>query len=385
MNSTDRTIYLDHAATSWPKPDSVRCAALRCYDELLANAGRSGHGASVDCAELVFETREKLAAMFGIPASQDIVFTRGATEGINLVLKGFLNEGDVVAVSPMEHNSVIRPLRALAQSRSVRFEILPADCFGRIDPAAAAVIADDLSPRLVVINHASNVNGIVQDIAAVGALFPEAAMLVDAAQTAGAIPIDVQRDGIDFLAFSAHKSMGGPTGIGACYMNPECDVRPLLEGGTGSRSDDTVHPDFRPDRYEAGTLNLHGIAALSGALEHIESADLIAGLKKELTGVLIGGLSDVDGVHLFSPAEAGALMVAFAIEGISPEVVARRLEEDCGILCRAGLHCAPQAHRHLETYPAGAVRLSPGYGNTVEQMHQTVQAVRTIAASGRQA
>ena len=383
MNSTDKIIYLDHAATSWPKPDPVRRAAMRSYDDLLANAGRSGHGASIDCAELVFQTREKLAAMFGAAASQDIAFTRGATEGLNLVLKGFLNEGDVVAVSPMEHNSVMRPLTALARSKGIRIEMLPADRFGRIDLTAAAAVSADVAPRLVAINHASNVNGIVQDIAAIGAVFSGAAILVDAAQSAGAISIDVRRDGIDFVAFSAHKSMGGPTGIGACYLNPEYDVRPLLEGGTGSRSEDTIHPDFRPDRYEAGTLNLHGIAALAGALEHIESAGLIGDLKKELTGILIDGLSDVEGVRLCSPAEAGALIAAFVVEGISPEIVARRLEEDCGILCRPGLHCAPLAHRHLGTYSAGAVRLSPGFGNTIEQTRRTVQAVRTIAASGR--
>jgi selenocysteine lyase/cysteine desulfurase len=358
---------------------------MRCYDDLLANAGRSGHAASVRCAEMVFETREKLAAMFAIPASQDIAFTRGATEGLNLVIKGFLNEGDVVVVSPMEHNSLIRPLTNLTQSKGIHIKTLPADRFGRIDLAATEAIAADLSPRLIAINHASNVNGIVQDIAAVGAMFPGAAMLVDAAQTAGAISIDVRRDGIDFLAFSAHKAMGGPTGLGACYLNPAYDVRPLLEGGTGSRSEDTVHPDFRPDRYEAGTLNLHGIAALSGALEHIESAGMIGELKKELTGVLIDELSDVEGVRLCSPADSGALIAVFVIEGVSPEVVARRLEEGSGILCRPGLHCSPLAHRHLGTYPTGAVRLSPGHGNTIEQMHQTVQAVRTIAASGRQA
>ncbi len=385
MNSTNETIYLDHAATSWPKPESVRLAAMRCYDELLANAGRSGHAASVQSAEQVFDTREKLAAMFAIPASQDIAFTRGATEGINLVLKGFLSEGDTVVVSPMEHNSVIRPLKTLAQSRGIRIETLPADRFGRIDLAAAGALTADLSPRLVAVNHASNVNGIVQDIGAIGALFPSAAMLVDAAQTAGAISIDVQRDAIDFLAFSAHKSIGGPTGLGVCYMNPARQVRPLLEGGTGSGSASTTHPDFRPDCYEAGTLNLHGIAALAGALEHIESAGLIGGLKRELTAVLINGLSGVEGVDLYTPADSGALMAGFVVRGMSPDAVTVRLEEDWGILCRPGLHCAPMAHRHLGTHPAGAVRLAPGFGNSVEQMHQTVQAVRTIATSAPKA
>jgi cysteine desulfurase / selenocysteine lyase len=383
MNSTDSTIYLDHAATSWPKPVSVRDAAMRCYDELLANAGRSGHAASVRSAELVFETREKLAELFGVIDSKDIALTRGATEGINLVLQGFLRDGDTVAVSPMEHNSLIRPLKTLAQSRGVRIETLPADRFGRIDLAAAA--GANLSPRLVAINHASNVNGIVQDIGAIGALFPDAAMLVDAAQTAGAVPIDVQRDGIDFLAFSAHKSMGGPTGLGACYMNPARQVRPLIQGGTGSGSASTTHPEFRPDCYEAGTLNLHGIAALSGALEHIESAGLIGGLKAELTGILIEGLAAVDGANLCSPSDSGALIAAFTIDGLSPEIVAQKLEEDFDILCRPGLHCAPMAHRHLGTHPGGAVRLAPGFANTIEQMHKAVQAVRTIAASPQKA
>ncbi len=383
MNSTDSTIYLDHAATSWPKPVSVRDAAMRCYDELLANAGRSGYGASVRSAEMVFDTREKLAAMFGVADSKDIAFTRGATEGINLVLKGFLGDGDTVVVSPMEHNSVIRPLTTLARSRGVRIETLPADRLGRIDLAAAA--AANLSPRLIAINHASNVNGIIQDIAAIGALFPDAAMLVDAAQTAGAVPIDVQRDGIDFLAFSAHKSIGGPTGLGACYMNPTYEVRPLIQGGTGSGSASTIHPEFRPDCYEAGTLNLHGIAALSGALEHIESAGLIGPLKSELTEILIEGLSGVEGVDLHSPADSGALMASFTIDGLSPETVAQKLEEDFGILCRPGLHCAPMAHRHLGTQPAGAVRLAPGLANTVEQMHKTVYAAAAVAASAQKA
>jgi len=385
MSPIDSTVYLDHAATSWPKPDTVRLAAVRCFDDMLANAGRSAHGPSLRSAELVFRTRERLGSLFGVPASQDIIFTRGATEGINLVVKGFLSEGDVVFVSSMEHNSVMRPLTGLSRTIGIRVEILPADRFGRIDPAAAAKAKEyrDVSPRLVAICHGSNVNGVVQDIRTVRKAFPDAALLVDAAQTAGVLPIDVRRDGIDFLAFSAHKGMGGPTGIGACYLNPACDVRPLLEGGTGSRSEDTIHPDFRPDRYEAGTLNLHGIAALAGALEHIDSAGLIGELKKELTGVLIDGLAAIPGVEVLCPDDGDVLMAAFVVDGISPEIVADRLEKHHGILCRPGLHCAPLAHRHLGTYPTGAVRLSPGFGNTAEQIQAAVEAVRTVAASGR--
>jgi len=382
MRSKTEIIYLDQAATSWPKPGRVREHMVRFIEGPAANAGRSGHRASLDSARMVFETRVRLAAMLGVPDSRDLVFTRGATEGINLVLKGFLDDGDLVAVSPMEHNSVMRPLNRLAAERGIRVEVLPANRLGRVDPEGARRPGGREAPRLVVLAHASNVNGVVQDLAGLRRAFPESAVLLDAAQTAGVLPIDVGREGIDFLACSAHKGLLGPTGLGVCYLDPRHEVRPLTEGGTGSRSQDPRHPEFRPDRYEAGTLNLHGIAGLRGAVEHLGEAGLMGDHKRRLSAMLIEGLQAVPGVTIHSPADGTALMVSFTVNGALPDRVAARLEEDHGILCRPGLQCAPAAHRHLGTFPAGTVRLSPGFGNSEEQVARAVEAARRIAAGG---
>ena len=381
MKSTSEPVYLDHAATSWPKPDLVPRRLAGCFTSVFANAGRSGHAASVRLAELVFDTREALATMLGAERSENLVFTSGATEGINLVLKGFLRPGDLVYVSPMEHNSVLRPLSGLSRTRGIRIETLPADEFGRVDWDAARRLGQRERPRLVVLCHASNVNGAVQDLPAARVALPDSAILVDAAQTAGVLNLDVSTDRIDFLACSAHKGLLGLTGVGACFLSAEYDIAPLLEGGTGSRSADTEHPHVRPDRYEAGTQNLHGIAALSGALEHIASTGLGGGHKRALTSILIEGLREIPGVHLHSPADGSALMAALTIDGLSPDRVASRLEREFGILCRPGLQCAPAAHRHLGTYPEGTTRLSPGFGNTPRQMHHAVAAVRQISAN----
>ena len=378
MNSTNEIIYLDHAATSWPKPAAVRQRIDDCFSGVLANSGRSGHAASLRSAEQVFETRQKLAALFGVPDSRNVVFTSGATEAINLVLKGFLDAGDVVFVSPMEHNSVMRPLSGLSRTRPVRVVPLPADRFGRVNWSVARQMGSSERPRLIVLAHASNVNGVVQDMPAARAAFPDAAILADAAQTAGVLPIDVETDGIDFLACSAHKGLLGLTGLGACYLNPAYNVRALREGGTGSHSAEMSHPNHRPDMYEAGTLNLHGIIALGGALDHIESAGPGADLKRQLNGVLTEGLSALSGVRLHSPCDGSAVATAFTVDGLAPDRVALRLERDFGILSRPGLQCAPAAHRHLGTFPAGTVRLSPGFGNTEQQMLHVVAAVRQI-------
>jgi selenocysteine lyase/cysteine desulfurase len=382
MSSKPEAIYLDHAATSWPKPPQVHQRMFEFMDGVAANAGRSGHQAAVASARMVFDVRERLAGLLGVADSADLVFTRGTTEGLNLVLKGFLREGDRVLVSPMEHNSAMRPLTGLARERSVRVGVMPADEFGRVDPAAAARMGEGGAPRLVAVNHVSNVNGAVQDLAAIRAAFPDSALLVDAAQSAGVLPLDVAGIGIDFLCCSAHKGLLGPTGLGVCYLNPEHEVRPLMEGGTGSRSEETRHPEFRPDRYEAGTLNLHGLAGLAGALEHIGSEGLLGEPKRRCTGALLEGLAGIAGVRLLSPRDGSALMVAMVVEGLTCDQAALRLETEHGILCRPGLQCAPAAHRHLGTLAGGAVRFSPGFGNREQHIYRTLDAVGALAVAG---
>ena len=379
MSSEAETpIYLDHAATSWPKPTPVREQMLRFLDGLATNAGRSGHEASVRSARMVFEVREQMARLLGVPDSRDLVFTRGTTEGLNLVLKGFLNPGDRVLVSPMEHNSMMRPLRVLESERKIHVDLLPADELGKVRPDRNEPAGDP--PRLIALAHASNVNGVVQDIAALRRAYPDAAILVDAAQTAGVLPIHIQELGIDFLACSAHKGLLGPTGVGLCYLDPKHEVRPLMEGGTGSRSESEVHPMNRPDRYEGGTMNLHGIAGLAGALEYIEQAGLLGDHKQALCHRLISGLADMQRVRLHSPQDGSALNVSFTADGLSPSEVAHRLEEEQGILSRPGLQCSPAAHRHLGTFPDGTLRLSPGFGNTEAQIDRILEAIAALLA-----
>jgi len=374
-------VYLDHAATSWPKPEEVGREITRTLTELTTNAGRSGHQPSLDAARMVFDTRRRLATLLGVNDTERVVFTRGCTEGLNLVLKGLLGPGDHVLVSPMEHNSVMRPLIRLVRDRGISWEALPADTFGRIDVEAARQIGAARHPALVAVAHASNVNGAVQDLAALREAFPETPILVDAAQTAGVLPIDIGQQRIDFLACSMHKGLLGPTGVGACYLDPRYDVLPLQEGGTGSRSDSLEHPDFLPDRYEAGTLNLHGIAGTYGALLGTETRRLLGDFKRNLVGMLIEGLDKIPGIRVHSPGDASALCVALTVPGLRPNTLAARLENEHRVLCRPGLQCAPAAHQHLGTFPGGALRLSPGWGNTPQDIEIALRGIRTITRS----
>jgi selenocysteine lyase/cysteine desulfurase len=372
-------IYLDHAATSWPKPDAVAAAMVRALTDLTANAGRSGHRASLASARLVFQTRQKLAALLGAPQAEDLVFTRGCTEGLNLVLKGFLRPGDRVLVSPLEHNSVMRPLVRLAHDRGVAVETLPADPFGRVDAEQTRALLRQHPAALAAAQHASNVHGAVQDLAALRDALGDVPLLVDAAQTAGVLPINVAQLRLDFLCLSVHKGLLGPTGVGVCWLDPRHEVLPLVEGGTGSQSDSLEHPAFRPDRYEAGTLNLHGIAGTLGALEGLDSRGLLGDHKRSLCRRLIEGLCGVRRVRLHSPTDGTALCVALTVADLPPDRVAARLEREHGVLCRPGLQCAPAAHRHLGTFPQGVVRLSPGWGNTPDEIDHATRGLAAIA------
>lgn len=376
-----RIVYLDHAATSWPKPAEVQREMLLALSGLTANAGRSGHEPSIEAARLVFRTREQMAALLGAGRAEDVIFLRGCTEGLNLVLKGRLQPGDWVAVSPMEHNAVMRPLTRLVRDRRIVVETLPADPWGRIDLEAARRRGHTEGRlALVAVAHASNVNGVVQDLAGLRDVFPEVPILVDAAQTAGVLPIRVREQGISFLACSAHKGLLGPTGVGVCYLDSRYPVQPLMEGGTGSRSESFDQPDFRPDCYEAGTLNLHGIAGLYGALQGLAARGLLGDEKRRRCQELVEGLRLLPSVRVHSPADATALCVSFTVAGLSPDRVAVRLEAECGVLCRPGLQCAPMAHRHLGTFPQGTVRLSPGWGTCDEDVEAVLRGVRRIVA-----
>ncbi|MBN2474876.1 MAG: aminotransferase class V-fold PLP-dependent enzyme [Pirellulales bacterium] len=379
--AVENVVYLDHAATSWPKPDEVAREMLRALTDVTANAGRSGHQPSVESARTVFQTREELAQLLRVSRSENLVFVRGCTEGLNLVIRGLLQPGNVVAVSPMEHNSVMRPLRRWAHEQGVVVETLAADPYGRIDLEAARRVAGRKKLALLAVCHASNVNGAVQDVRGLRAVFPETPLLVDAAQTAGVLPIHVEPEGIDFLACSVHKGLLGPTGVGVCYLNPRFEVRPLQHGGTGSRSESLEQPDFRPDRYESGTLNLHGIAGTHGALLGIAERGLLGDHKRQLAGLLLDEAGRIPGVRPHSPQDGTALCASLTVDGVRPDKVAALLEERWRVLCRPGLQCAPAAHRHLGTFPDGTVRLSPGWRNTIEDVEVALRGIHAIAKS----
>lgn len=380
-------IYLDNAATSWPKPPEVLAAMARFMTEVGANPGRSGHRLSVEAGRIVYAAREAVAQLFNAPDPLRVVFGLNATEGINLALRGLLRPGDHVVTSSMEHNSVMRPLRAL-EREGVEVTVVPCSPEGMLDPQAVlAALRPDT--RLVVLNHASNVTGTILPVAEVGRALRKMngpLLLVDAAQSGGAVPIDVQADGIDLLAFTGHKSLYGPTGTGGLIIGervPLEEFRPLIRGGTGSRSEREEQPDFLPDMCESGTPNAVGLAGLKAGVRWVleRGVEAIRAHEVELSQRLSDGLREIPGVTVYGPADARmrTAVVSFNIAGMEPSEVGMRLDEEYGIMCRVGLHCAPSAHRTIGTFPSGTVRFALGAFNTREEVDTALWAVARLA------
>jgi cysteine desulfurase/selenocysteine lyase len=376
-------IYLDNAATTHPKPASVYERVDKVLRTCSANPGRSGHAMAIEAARIIFQTRESLARLFKIADPDRIVFTANATGALNLAILGILRPGDRCVTTTMEHNSVIRPLHALSQ-KGVTVTAVSAARDGSIDPHAVAAAIDSRT-RLVVVTHASNVVGTTTPIAEIISLAHDRGVpvLVDAAQTAGSVPIDVAELKVDLLACPGHKGLYGPQGTGFLYIAPHLDPEPILFGGTGSRSDLEAMPDFAPDRYEAGTQNTPGIAGLGAGVEFLlrYGVEQVRAQEIPLLRRLMDGLAAIDGVTLYGSRDAARKtgVVLFTLDGIDPAEIGDRLDAEFGIAVRVGLHCAPQAHRTLGTFPIGGVRMSPGFFNTVEEIDQTVEAVCRIA------
>lgn len=381
-------IYFDNAATSWPKPPEVKEAMVRFMDEIGANPGRSGHLLSIEAARIIYEARETLSRLFNIKDPSRIVFTLNATESINLALKGLLRIGDHVLTSSMEHNSVMRPLREL-EKRGIALSVVPCSPKGELDPEE---VRKRIRPhtKMIVLNHASNVTGTLLPVREVGKIARNYGLLflVDAAQTAGAYPIDVESDGIDLLAFTGHKSLYGPQGTGGLVIGENVkiqDLTPLKQGGTGSRSEFEEQPDFLPDRYESGTPNAVGIAGLLEGVRFVlgKGIESIRQHELNLIGKLMEGLKEIPKISLYGPQNPMDKMatLSFNLRDFSPSEMASRLEETSGILCRPGLHCAPSAHRTIGTFPEGTVRLSLGCFNTLEEIKKAVETIDRIARS----
>lgn len=385
-------IYFDNAATTWPKPPSVAEAVLHYMQNVGGSPGRSGHRLAVEANRIVYDAREALAELFGVADPLRIIFTANVTEALNLVLFGYLRPGDHVVTTSMEHNSVMRPLRYL-QSQGVELTVLACSREGILDVADVekAIRAHTV---LLVINHASNVVGTIQPVAEVGMIARRNGLLllVDAAQTAGAYPIDMNQMQIDLLAFTGHKALFGPQGSGGLCLGERVNLdrlRPLTRGGTGSQSELEEQPEFLPDKYESGTANGVGIAGLDAGVRFVleQGLENIRLHEQMLTERLLTGLQDIPGVQVYGTRDARkqTACVSFNINGIEPSDVALWLDEEAAIMCRPGLHCAPAAHRTIGTYPRGTVRFGLSYLNTAEQVDAALDAVRQMASRARNA
>ena len=375
-------IYLDNAATTLHKPPEV-AEAVKNAILTAGNASRGAHGVSLAASRMVFDTRARLAKLFGCPRADHVVFTANSTEALNIALYGLISAGDHVISTDLEHNSVLRPLYDL-QTRGAAVDFVPADKKGNIRYEDMQKLFRP-DTKAVVCTHASNLTGNVLDIARIGEMAHAhgALLVVDASQTAGAIPIDMQKMHIDVLCFTGHKGLMGPQGTGGLCIRPGVEVQPLLRGGTGIHSYDRGQPQAYPARLEAGTLNTHGLAGLHAALEFIErhGVQAIGARERALMRRFYDGVRGIPGIAVYGDFEQDerAAIVTLNIRDYASGEVADALFEDCGIATRAGAHCAPRMHEGLGTVEQGAVRFSFAFFNTEDEVDMAVRAVRELA------
>ncbi len=382
-------IYLDNAATSWPKPQAVYDAVDHYQREIGAPVGRSAYAEAADVEQQVAAARRGIAKLIGDDEAQRVVFTFNGTDSLNLALHGLLKAGDHVVTSVVEHNSVLRPLRKLQEDAGIDVTRVDCDSQGVVDPAA---IRAALRPqtRLIALTHASNVTGALQPADEVGALARRhgCLFLLDAAQTLGYLPVDVKTLGVDLLAAPGHKGLLGPLGTGVLYVAPgvEEQLRSLRQGGTGSRSDEDRQPSSLPDKYESGNHNAPGLVGLGAAVRFLEDHGVEDARRSgvELTTRLLTGLEDIDGVTVYGPRDAQQQVgvVSLNIAGFDSQEIGATLDTAYRIQARAGIHCAPEMHRSLGTLATGGtVRLSIGHFNTTEEIDAAVEAIRQIASA----
>ena len=380
-------IYLDNGATSFPKPKEVVDAVYEYMTSCGVNINRGGYQAAYDVAGTVLETREQLQRMFNAVDCRNVVFTKNITESLNVVLKGFLKPGDHILTSSIEHNAVMRPLVQLEKT-GVEFDRIPANERGEMDVAA---IEGLIKPNTVAIvtTHASNVFGTINPIKEIGEIAHQHGLkfIVDTAQTAGVLPIDMQEMNIDALCFTGHKSLLGPQGIGGFILDQDMvtKIEPIISGGTGSISHSEETPTFMPDRFEAGTMNLPGILGLHAGLSWLEERGLENVLSHELglTQKFMDGIKplvDEGRIKVYGmPGIEGRVgVVSIQTVNIDPADAAFKLDLQHGIMTRVGMHCAPYAHQIFGTYPTGTIRFSFGIFNTEEDVDAAVQALNEI-------
>ncbi len=376
-------VYLDNAATSWPKPPEVYQAVDEYMRNVGASPGRSGHRQALTANRIVYGARQSLAALLGVTEEENIIFTLNATDGMNMALKGLLQPGDHVITSALEHNAVMRPLMGMVERQGVSLSIIPYDSVLGMDPAAVTREITSRT-RCIVMTHASNVSGQVLPVAAIGKIAAEHGLIliVDGAQTAGAMPVRVNDLGAHIYVFTGHKGLLGPQGTGGIYIRSGVILQPWREGGTGSRSASDRQPDFLPDALEAGTPNTPGIAGLLAAVSFISerTPEKIHAYERRLRQLMVERLEDIPGLRILCPTDGfdRVGVLSFTVTGRDAGVLGDDLDRRFGIACRTGLHCAPHAHHALGTYPGGTIRFSFGVFNTEAEMDYAAKAVREL-------
>lgn len=376
--------YFDHAASSWPKPPDVIEEMARAVTQYAANPGRGSHAMAMEASRILLKTRVGLAKLFNIGNPNDIFFMPNTTYALNQAIKGFLQQGDHVITTMIEHNSVRRPLEFLKRSGVIELTYLPVSATGVVD---FEDLHDALRPetKLFACSHGSNLLGTILPIAEISEVVKKngVKILVDAAQTAGTYPLDVKALGIDMLAFPGHKGLLGPQGTGGLYIDPSIELTPLVHGGTGSRSEDIDQPATRPDRYESGTVNTPGIAGLGAGIHMVlaKTPELIHEKEWELTQRMMEGLQQIEAITLLGPAvgQRRGGVCAFLLAGFDAAELAFKLDREYGIAVRAGLHCTPLGHDIAGTLKTGAVRASIGFYTTEAEVDYFVQSVKEVA------
>ncbi|MFF2017745.1 aminotransferase class V-fold PLP-dependent enzyme [Paenibacillus sp. NPDC058177] len=384
----EELVYLDHAATSWPKPPEVASAMMDALQHSGANAGRGNHSLAMGAGRVLMRARSLLADLFAVSNAQDIAFTHNTTMGLNMAIRGALRAGDHVIATMTEHNSVRRPLEYLRRTQGLEVDYIRVNEEGQLNLQELQT-AFKHNTKMVICNHSSNLLGSILPIGDIGDLAKShgAIFLVDGAQSAGVLDINVAAMNIDLLAFPGHKGLLGPQGTGGLYIAPHLDLEPLMLGGTGSQSENIEQPLVRPDRYEAGTQNAVGIAGLMAGVKKVRSigVDIIREREWSLAQTMMEGLTVIPGIRLLGPAlgvpRTG--IVSFVIEGHDSAGIAHRLDREYNIAVRAGMHCTPLAHTAVNTLASGAVRASVGVDSTEQDISRMLAAMKELYGSAR--
>jgi cysteine desulfurase family protein len=376
--------YFDHAATSWPKPPAVLQAMNECLMEYAANPGRGSHQMAVKASRVLFETRKSAAKLFGVKNPNLISFALNTTQALNQAIKGYLREGDHVICTSVEHNSVRRPLEYLKKTIHIDITYVKTDKLGNTKLVDVKEAFRN-NTKLVIVNHSSNLLGTIQPVEEIGLLCKSRGvkLLLDAAQSAGVLPIDVEGMNIDMLAFPGHKGLLGPQGTGGLYVHSDLELEPILHGGTGSQSEAIEQPTVRPDRYEAGTQNAVGLAGLHAGIQFVleETVARIHAKEWNQTQRLMEGLMEIEGVTILGPelGQNKTGIVSFNINNADSSEIAFILDQSFQIAVRSGHHCTPLAHEAVGTLQSGAVRASLGYFTTDEEVDVLIDAVKEIS------